>query len=369
MARQESFSSFSVLAFLLTIAAPPIWPQSTPLPTTYTVTQVNSMMGPAVTETVYRSGSKALVDMTMPPSPDKPKGFHTRALYDLQANTSFDWNLNQTPMPCSAGAFSGAWGDPFADSVAEMADLVKQNPKQVGTETVNGIATKIFEIEQPVKARIWLDAQYGEAVKTQMTEPGGQPQIISEIKQISLAAPPASLFVLPADCAAAAAAPRVPTEAERIAAETGGNAADFANAIYPPGSDNSCTVLYRVVRAGSMETIASGFQVAVDIAFDPQHPPSYTTGDGAHPTFSGGGIHEVTAQMRNSVLRIDNAPKVFYLDTYFGTAGDSSAMIYRHCFAPQTVLLYVVKNPAKISDGGDWLYVKSGKYATVNPPR
>jgi len=44
-------------------------------------------------------------------------------------------------------------------------------------------------------------------------------------------------------------------------------------------------------------------------------------------------------------------------------------MIYRHCFAPQTVLLYVVKNPAKLSDGGDWLYVKSGKYANMNPPR
>ena len=272
-------------------------------------------------------------------------------------------------MPCIAGTFSGAWGDPFADSIAEMADLVKQNPKQVGTETVNGIATNIFEIEQPTKARIWLDTKYGEAVKMQIAQPGEQPEITSEIKQISFAAPPASLFVLPADCAAAAAAPRVPTESERIAAETGGNAADFANALYPPGSDNSCTVLYRVGRAGSMEPIASGFQVAVDTTFDPQHPPSYTTGAGAHATFSGGGIHDVTAQMQNGVLRIDNAPKVFYLDTYFGTAGDSSALIYRHCFAPQTVLLKVVENPAKTSDGGDWLYVKSGKYATVNPPR
>jgi hypothetical protein len=29
------------------------------------------------------------------------------------------------------------------------------------------------------------------------------------------------------------------------------------------------------------------------------------------------------------------------------------------------VLLYVVKNPAKIHDRGDWLWVKSGKYATA----
>jgi hypothetical protein len=29
------------------------------------------------------------------------------------------------------------------------------------------------------------------------------------------------------------------------------------------------------------------------------------------------------------------------------------------------VLLYVVKNPTNISGGGDWLWVKSGKYPTV----
>jgi hypothetical protein len=43
--------------------------------------------------------------------------------------------------------------------------------------------------------------------------------------------------------------------------------------------------------------------------------------------------------------------------------GSSSGLVYRHCFAPQTVPLMVVKNPAKISDGADLLWVKSGKYA------
>jgi hypothetical protein len=243
--------------------------------------------------------------------------------------------------------------------------VLKQNPKQAGMETVNGIAAKIIEIEQPVKVRIWVDARYGEAVKMQMTQPGSEPQVVAEVKQISLAAPPAPLFVPPPDCAAAAAAPKAPAESDRIAAETGGSAADFANASYGPGSDNSCTILYRVVRAGSMEPITSGYQVAIDTTFDPQHPPSYTTGAGVRATFSGGGIHEVTGQLRKGVLRIENAPKQFYLETYFGAAGDSTATLYRHCYAPETVLLFVVKNPARISDGGDWLYVKSGKYAAV----
>jgi hypothetical protein len=353
--------SLSLLALLLT-ASPQLWSQSAP-PTVYTVTQSDSMMGPSLTQTISRSGSKAPIEQTMPPSPERPKGLHTRSLYDLQANTSFTWDLNQSPMPCSTGTFSGSWGDPFSpDSLATPAVLTQQNAKAAGAETVNGFAAKIYEIEQPAKIKLWVESKYGLIVKMQMTQPGAPPQIVSEVKQLSLAAPPASTFVLPPDCAATAAAPRVPTEAERIAAETGGSAADFANASYGPGSDNSCTVLYRVVKAGSMEPITSGFQVALDLTYDPQHSPSYTTAAGARATFSGGAIHDLTGQMQNGVLRIPNAPKQFYMDTYFGQAGRSSALLYRHCFAPETVLLYVVKNPAKLSDGGDWLYVKSGKY-------
>jgi len=73
----------------------------------------------------------------------------------------------------------------------------------------------------------------------------------------------------------------------------------------------------------------------------------------------------VTAQMQDGVLRIDNVPVQFDLQTEFGVGGAASANIYRHCFAPQTVLLYVVKNPDQVSDGGDWLWVKAGKYATA----
>ena len=44
----------------------------------------------------------------------------------------------------------------------------------------------------------------------------------------------------------------------------------------------------------------------------------------------------------------------------------ASALIYRNCIAPQTVLLLVVKNPAKVTDGADWLWAKSGKFAAGN---
>jgi hypothetical protein len=82
-------------------------------------------------------------------------------------------------------------------------------------------------------------------------------------------------------------------------------------------------------------------------------------------TFAGGGLHEVTSQLRNGVLRIENVSPMLYLELAFGKAGTPSAAVYRQCFAPQTVLLLVVKNPDKISVGAEWLWVKSGKYATM----
>ncbi len=140
----------------------------------------------------------------------------------------------------------------------------------------------------------------------------------------------------------------------------------FANAIYGPGSKASCTVLFRVVKAGSMEPVSSGFQVALDRAVDVDHPAHYVMGVSTEGilTYSGGGLHEVTTQLRNGVLRIDSVPSIFYLAVAFGKGGEAGGNMYRQCVAPETVLLYVVKNPGNLSDGGDFLWVKSGKYAT-----
>jgi hypothetical protein len=64
-------------------------------------------------------------------------------------------------------------------------------------------------------------------------------------------------------------------------------------------------------------------------------------------------------------LRIDNAPEKFDVETAYSTGEFNGVLIYRQCFGPQTVLLHVVNDPAKLSDGGYWLWVKSGKYAKL----
>jgi hypothetical protein len=152
-----------------------------------------------------------------------------------------------------------------------------------------------------------------------------------------------------------------------MAALIGANPQDFANAIYPPGSKTPCTVVYRVVQAGTLEPVTAPIQVAVDLKVTTEPTPSYVfgVGESGHATFAGGAIHEIFSPTHNGVFRITNAPSQFELVTDFGTAGSSDANIYLQCFAPETVLLLVIKNPCKISDGAESIWVKSGKYATV----
>jgi hypothetical protein len=354
------FICFAGLAPLAAIHAQP--------PTAYTVTQSGSMAGPAVETTIYRSGAKALVDTaTTPTGGARPS--HHRTLYDLQAHTSVTWNLADSAEACGAATFSGDWGDPFSVSAQITSEIMSKGAKETGAETVNGFATKLFEASIPEgKAKVWMEPKSGLAIKAQLIPATGAPLTLIETKGYIPGAPAPGIFAIPAACKAAAAAvpPPAPAEKERIAALTGGSPDDFVNATSPPASQDSCSVLFRVVRAGTMQPVTSGLQLAIDPSVDMEHLPHYEFGVGAQWKFSGGGLRDVTSQLRNGVLRLDNPKPNFYMDAAFGQSGDSSAFVYKHCFGPQTVLLFVVKNPAKLSDGGEWLYVKSGKYASAD---
>ena len=338
--------------------------QTAAAPTAYTVTVVNSMFGQGEQMKTSRLGSKVFVDQVSAGKAADPSAPHIHTLYDLEKHRNMSWNWPDSSAGCSNGTFSGDWGDPFGS----IDDLVGQATKQVGTETVLGFAAKVVEASgQGMTIRAWVDTKTGLVLKAQLSQGGAVPKTIIEVKDASLAPPPASLFKVPANCAAEAAAPPPPTEEEKIAALPGGNPQDFINAIYGPGSKDSCTVVFRVVKAGSMEPITSGFQVAVDMNLAHEGRPSYTIGLSreGHATFTGGGLREVTSQIRNGVLRLDGVPDHFDLETAFGSGGSGSALIYKQCFAPQTVLLYVVTNPDKLSDGAEFLWVKSGKYAAA----
>jgi len=181
------------------------------------------MIIPGLTMKIYRDGSQALMDQSYPPRPNNPKGFHTRTLFDLQAQKSYTWDLIDTSIPCGPSTFSGDWGDPFQASAEMTADLAKQNPKVLGKETVNGIATKVLDVTDPKgqgKVKLWLDEQYGLIVKWVMVPTGGQAQTFLEVKELSLAKPSPTLFVLPPVCAKAPTIGHTSSRAGRVTAMT-----------------------------------------------------------------------------------------------------------------------------------------------------
>lgn len=79
---------------------------------------------------------------------------HIRTYCDIKAGKSYTLDMTKTAADCSAGTFTGDWGDPFTMS----ADLTRQITKSTATETVNGLATRVFEAG-PSKA--WVETKYG----------------------------------------------------------------------------------------------------------------------------------------------------------------------------------------------------------------
>jgi hypothetical protein len=356
--------------FLAFVASPELVAQYAKAPDAYSVTEVNNMFVEGMTMEITRDGIRAVVDQSYPPREGNPKGYHTRTFYDIQTGRSYTQDVLQPGGACTVGNFSGDWGDPFAMTAQMNAEAAKKPLKDLGAATVNGMAVKVMEVPvegMPTPAKVWVEGKYGLVLKLDMAWPGKPQTTFFEVKKVSFAKPPAGVLVQPASCVTAGPPP--PTEAEKIAAATGGDAADFAIAPIAPAtpSRNSCTVLLRTVHAGSMEPMTTGFQVAVDLTVDTEHPASYKmgAGPGGKATFAGGGLKELTSQLKNGVLRIDNAPEKFDVETAYGTGEFNGVLIYRQCFGPQTVLLHVVNDPAKLSDGGYWLWVKSGKYAKL----
>jgi hypothetical protein len=315
---------------------------------------------------INRSGSRVLTDMFYGAEPGSP-AHHALTYYDLNTHVSHTWDPAINPPSCSAGTFSGDWGDPFT-STKEITDgIAKGEFKPAGVETIHGIPTKVYAgVTQGSNVKVWFDQKDGLVLRVNLGAPGAAMTSMIDITRASFAAPPAAIFTLPAYCASVKPPP---TPAELIATETDDNADNWVNGIYGPGSKASCSIALRVVRAGTMAPLNRRFQVAIDTTYNQNAPtpPSYEFGVGTDgtATYKGGGLHEITSQIHNGVLRIDNPPAYFNLSMNFVTPGNGAGigLVYRQCSGPVTNLYYVVKDPNDLSKGADFLYAKSGKYA------
>jgi glutamine cyclotransferase len=191
-------ASFGCLVLLANLMASSAHAQSTKAPQAYSVTEVTSMFGPSMTLKVDRDGDRAVVDETVPAHSAGSTGIHTRSYYNLKNRRSFSVDLDFATANCSTGTIDDNWFDPYEISATLMGDFA--NARQVGTETVNGFATKVLEsgVAGPGYKKVWLDTASGLIVKAQAGA-----EMIFEVKRVSLAKPPASLFAVPAACIAA----------------------------------------------------------------------------------------------------------------------------------------------------------------------
>jgi hypothetical protein len=182
-----------------------------PAPTAYSITEDPgfALFGPSVVK-VSRDGSKEVVDQIMPPMQGRPKEFHSRLFYDLQAHRLYTQVVSDPATPCGVQEYNDPEPAPEIDPIGGSAALMKEisgpdnKSKEVGTETLNGMPTRVVEITSPQgNAKVWFTQKGGFLVKIVSIDKDGKATTMLEVKQISFSKPPASAFALPASCASA----------------------------------------------------------------------------------------------------------------------------------------------------------------------
>lgn len=187
------------LPWLAALAAPLLHAQYAAPPSAYTVTEVDGTMGAPVTMKIYRDGSRAVIERESPSQSAGGKAGAMRSFYDLEKHQGNSWSLSDPAPACGSSRFSGDWGDPFAASAEVHSQLAGAHPVDAGTATIGGISARIVEAAIPQgKARVWIEPRYGLVLKLEFTAPAGPPKTLTEVTQVSLTPPPASVFVLPA---------------------------------------------------------------------------------------------------------------------------------------------------------------------------
>ena len=149
---------------------------------------------------INRNGSRELIEWQT-----HTGELHMRQLYDFQTHRLY--NLDLGAKSCKIQTYVSPFAplnfDPIGGADEMRKEMARNPPKILRTEAVNGISTRVAEAvipEAQATMTFWLDAKHGFAVKQTMTVKGNPEQLLFEIRQISYAASPVTLFTPPADC-------------------------------------------------------------------------------------------------------------------------------------------------------------------------
>lgn len=168
-----------------------------PLPDTYSVVATGEMGGP-LSIRINRNGSKELIEWR-----NQSGDLHMRQLYDFQAHRLY--NLDLAAKLCGIQEYVSAYAplnfDPIGGANDLTKEMAKDPPKILRTEAVNGMKTRVAEaVFLEGKMTYWFDEKHGFSVKQTVTLKGKPERVVFEIRQITYAPSPASLFTPPPDC-------------------------------------------------------------------------------------------------------------------------------------------------------------------------
>lgn len=209
MSRRQFAFAVPATSLVLCLMTPAVAARHVPPPDTYSLTQVWAIEGTSThrTVTVYRDGNMVTVDQVVPVM-GPGSASHSREVVDTRRHLRWDWDVI-TPGPCPATPqlqYGKRWvwtDDPFDELAQDFGnDLTKLHPRQLGDDTVAGLAAKVMEVKIPggSKAKIWVNDRYGLLLKMAAAGQDGRYTTVMRITHFSLSEPPASVFVPPARC-------------------------------------------------------------------------------------------------------------------------------------------------------------------------
>jgi virginiamycin B lyase len=172
-------------------------------------TEASMFTGQPSTVKIDRCDSKELAELTIAPWSANPKGVHMIYLFDFAAHKAYTRDLDHGA--CSWMKYVSADAptnyDPVTGSAQAMPKLAKAiggTLKVLGTETINGIPAKVEGISSPGAPDLfkgWVAQKGDYMLKFVGPAPGtGTPETTFEVKQLSFAQPPASVFAAPSGC-------------------------------------------------------------------------------------------------------------------------------------------------------------------------
>jgi hypothetical protein len=180
------------------VHAQPAFPK---LPETYSFLAKSELMWPKSTHTVNRNGSRERFEVV-----NESGDFHLIQLYDFQEHKVYvrDVNIKTCTVQKYISPYISALQDPIAGWEEVRAEMAKSVTKVLRTESVNGIATSVLDqlLGSEGKYTFWLDETFGFPVKRTVTLKGQPERLLMEIRKLSYAASPESLFTPPAECTA-----------------------------------------------------------------------------------------------------------------------------------------------------------------------